>query len=127
VKYGFIAKYRTIWPTRTMCRLLGVSSSGFYDWLGRPVSAHERENAQLLQAIEHSHEASDGTYGSPHVVRDLIDACFACSENRAARLMEASGIKACHKRRRAPGQFDSPVHANAPNLLDRQFEATGSN
>ena len=86
-----------------MCRLLGVSSSGFYDWLGRPVSAHERENAQLLNAIKHSHEASDGTYGSPRVVRDLIDAGFSCSENRVARLMKAAGIKARHKRRRAPG------------------------
>jgi len=110
-----------------MCRLLGVSSSGFYDWLGRPVSAHERENAQLLKAIKHSHEASDGTYGSPRVVRDIIDAGFACSENRIARLMKAVGIKARHKRRRAPGQLASPVHAIAPNLLDRQFEATRPN
>ncbi len=77
-----------------MCRLLGVSSSGFYDWLGRPVSVHERENAQLLSAIKHSHEASDGTYGSPRVVRDLIDAGFSCSKNRVARLMKAAGIKA---------------------------------
>ena len=57
VKYGFIDKYQTIWPTRTMCRLLGVSSSGFYDWLVRPVSVHEHENAQLLEAIKHSHES----------------------------------------------------------------------
>ena len=125
MKYGFVAKYRTIWPTRTMCRLLGVSSSGFYDWLGRPASAHERENAQLLNAIKRSHEASDGTYGSPRVVRDLIDAGFSCSENRVARLMKAAGITARHRRRRAPGQLDSPIHAIAPNLLDRQFEATG--
>jgi len=127
VKYGFIAKYRTTWPTRTMSRLLGVSSSGFYDWLGRPVSAHERENVQLLKAIKHSHESSDGTYGSPRVVRDLVDAGFPCSENRVARLMKAAGIKARHKRRRAPGQLDSSIHAIAPNLLDRQFEATGPN
>jgi putative transposase len=90
-----------------MCRLFGVSSSGFYDWLGRPVRKHERENAQLLNAIKHSHEASDGTDGSPRVVRDLIDAGFSCSENRVARLMKAAGIKAHHKRRRAPGQLDS--------------------
>ena len=110
-----------------MCRLLRVSSSGFYGWFGRPVSTHERENAQLLKAIRHSHETSDRTYGSPRVVRALIDAGFACSENRVARLMKAAGIKARHKRRRAPGQLASPVHAIAPNLLDRQFEATGPN
>jgi len=57
-----------------MCRLLGVSSSSSYDWLGPPVSAHERENAQLLNAIKRSQEGSDSTYGSPRVVRDLIDA-----------------------------------------------------
>jgi len=76
-----------------MCRLLGVSTSGFYDWLDRPMSQHERENAQLLQAIKHLHEASDGTYGSPRVVRDLIDAGFSCSENRVARLMKAAGSR----------------------------------
>jgi putative transposase len=61
------------------------------------------------------------------VVRDLIDAGFACSENRVARLMKAAGIKVRHKRRRTPGQLDAAVHAIAPNLLDRQFEATGPN
>lgn len=110
-----------------MCRLLGVSSSGFYDWRGRPVSAHERENIQLLKAMKHSHEACDGTYGSPRVVRDLIDAGFSCSENRVARLRKAAGIKARHKRRRALGQLDSPIHAIALNLLGRQFEATSPN
>lgn len=94
---------------------------------GWPVSAHECENAQLVKAIKHSHDASDGTYGSPRVVRDLMDAGFSCSENRVARLMKAAGIKARHKRRRAPGQRNSPDHAIAPNLLDRQFEATGPN
>src|SRR6478736_3387890 len=110
-----------------MCRLLGVSTSGFYDWLDRPMSPHERENTQLLRAIKQSHEASDGTYGSPRVVRDLIDAGFACSENRVARLMKAAGIKARHKRRRTPGQIEGAVHSIARNLLDRQFEATGPN
>lgn len=110
-----------------MCKVMGVSSSGFYDWFERPPSQRERHNAKLLQAIKDSHEASDRTYGSPRVVLDLLDAGLACSENRVARLMKAAGIKARHKRRRAPGQVDEAVHAIAPNLLDRQFEATGPN
>jgi len=85
MKYRFIAEYRTIWPTRNMCRLLGVSTIGFYDWLDRPASQHERENAQLLQAIKQSHEACDGTYGSPRVVRDRIDAGPRCTANAGRR------------------------------------------
>jgi putative transposase len=110
-----------------MCRLLDVSTNGFYDWLDRPMRQRERENTQLLQGIKQSHGASDGTYGSPRVVRDLIDAGFACSENRVARLMKVAGIKARHKRRRPPGQLEVAVHSIAPNLLDRQFEATEPN
>jgi putative transposase len=60
--------------------VLGVSSSGFYDWFERPVCQRERHNAKLLQAIKSSHEASDGTYGSPRVVRDLIDAGISWPE-----------------------------------------------
>lgn len=55
-----------------MCRLLGVSCSGFYDWLGRPVSAHEREKGQLHKAIKHGHEVSDSTYGSPRYTHNLF-------------------------------------------------------
>lgn len=47
-----------------------------------------------------------------------------CSVNRVARLMQAAGIKARHKRRRVPGQLVSPVHSVAPNLLDRQLQAS---
>ncbi|MEY4597822.1 MAG: hypothetical protein RLZZ445_619, partial [Pseudomonadota bacterium] len=38
MKYGFIARHRTVWPTRPMCMVLGVSRSGFYDWLNRQPS-----------------------------------------------------------------------------------------
>lgn len=127
MKYAFIAKHRVIWPTRTMCRVLGVSHSGFYDWFERPPSARDQENERLLKSIRLSHQASDNTYGSPRVFRDLQDAGHACSENRVARLMKATVLKARHRRRQKPGQVDDVVHSIAPNLLDRQFEATASN
>lgn len=54
------------------------------------MTAHKRENAQLITAIKHSYKASDGMGGSPYEVEDLIDAGFACSENRVAQLMKAA-------------------------------------
>jgi putative transposase len=127
VKYGFIAKHRSIWPTRAMCRALGVSASGFYDWFNRPPSLQQQANTKLLGQIQASFADSDRTYGSPLIVRDLRSDGVICSINRVARLMQVAGIKARHKRRRLPGQHLSVVHSVAPNLLDRQFEATGPN
>ncbi len=127
MKYGFITRHRRVWPTRTMCRVLGVSASGFYDWFERPQSKREQANAQLLVRIRDSFAASDRTYGSPRILHDLQAAGETCSVNRVARLMQAAGIKARHKRRRVPGQLVSAVHSVAPNLLDRQFQASGPN
>ncbi len=110
-----------------MCRVLGVSASGFYDWFERPESDRQQANSALLQRIRESFAASDGTYGSPRIVYDLQQDGVGCSVNRVARLMQAAGIKARHRRRRQPGQMLSVVHSIAPNLLDRQFEATGPN
>jgi putative transposase len=110
-----------------MCRVLGVSASGFYDWFERPQSKRGQANAQLLVRIRDSFAASDRTYGSPRILHDLQTAGETCSVNRVARLMQAAGIKARHKRRRVPGQLVSAVHSIAPNLLDRQFQASGPN
>jgi putative transposase len=110
-----------------MCRVLGVSASGFYDWFERPQSKRGQANAQLLVRIRDSFAASDRTYGSPRILHDLQTAGETCSVNRVARLMQAAGIKARHKRRRVPGQLVSAVHSIAPNLLDRQFQVSGPN
>ena len=111
----------------TMCRVLGVSHTGFYDWFERPPSQRDQENQRLLKSIRHSYQASDNTYESPRVYRDLQEAGHACSENRVARLMKTAGLKARHRRPHKPGQGGKIVHSIAPNLLDRQFEATGPN
>lgn len=72
-----------------MCRVMEVSHSGFYEWLGRAPSCRQRENLRLTGRIRESFEASDRTYGSPRVWRDLHESGEVCSENRVARLMQA--------------------------------------
>ena len=128
MRYGFIARHRTVWPTRAMCRVMEVSHSGFYEWLGRSPSRRQRENLRLSGRIRESFEASDRTYGSPRVWRDLHEWGEACSENRVARLMQAAGLQARRKRRRSPTDTGvRPEHSIAANMLERQFEADAPN
>jgi hypothetical protein len=114
VKYRFIARHRAIWPTRTMCRVRGVSTSGFYDWFERPESLRPQGNAALLLRIRESFAASARTYGAPRSVRDLHDDGLGCSENCVAWLMRVTGIKARHKQRRQPAQILDVDHSIAP-------------
>ena len=128
MRFQFIAKHRGVWQTRVMCEALGVSRGGFYEWLSRPESRRARENRALLVQVRTSFEQSDRTYGSPRVWRDVCAWGFPCGRHRVARLMLTAGLQARRKRRRLP--FDAGArseHAIAPNLLDREFSATGPN
>ena len=58
-------------PIRTMARVLGVSSSGYHDWLDRQPSARDQANVELLQRIEAIHQRSDATYGVPRMIAQL--------------------------------------------------------
>jgi hypothetical protein len=73
VKYAFMARHRHVWPVRWMSQALGVSTSGFYEWLTRPESDRSMTNRAILVRIRESFEASHQTYGSPRVWRDLRD------------------------------------------------------
>ena len=55
-----------------MCRLLGVSASGYYAWRQRPESAREQRDRDLLQKIRFIHGASRGVYGSPRIHAELV-------------------------------------------------------
>ncbi len=128
MRFSFIAKHRGTWQVRQMCEMLGVSRAGFYEWLGRPPSARSRHNAQLTVQIHKSFELSDRTYGSPRVQRDLREWGYPCNHKRVERLMQVAGLQARHKRRRLPCDTGArPESSIAPNLLDRQFEATVPN
>ena len=126
MKYAFMAQHHSVWPVRWMSRVLAVSASGFYEWMSRPQSARSQANQAILIRIRESFEASDKTYGSPRIWRDLRDWDIACSENRTARLMRKAGVVARRRPRRLP--FDTGIRSViAPNVLDRQFEATAPN
>lgn len=65
-----------------------------YQWLHKPVSAREYDNARLLGKIRDSYAASRGVYGARRVFADLREAGETCGKHRVARLMCAHKIKA---------------------------------
>ncbi len=128
MKYAFIARHRSVWPTRTMCRVMAVSPSGFYEWLGRAPSQRSQDDSRLTRLIRESFELSDRTYGSPRVWHDMRALGEACGKNRVSRLMQLAKLQARRKRRRLPSDTASrPENHIAPNHLQRDFQADAPN
>lgn len=111
-----------------MCKVLGVSRSGFYVWLGRDESDRARANRDLAVEIKKIHEESLGTYGSPRVHAELRRRDHACGKNRVARIMQEEGVRGKCRRRQRPRTTDSnhnlPI---AENLVKRDFSAENPN
>lgn len=114
-------KYRGQFTVRAMCRVLEVSASGYYAWIGRESSARCRSNNALLVLIKAVHKASRKRYGSPRVHRQLKRQGVACSENRVSRLMRLHGVQALHARRFQATTDSAHKLPVAENVLDRQF------
>ena len=104
-----------------LCDALGVSSSGYYDWLDRPESIRTRENKALTAKIKHSHEQSGEVYGSPKIHKDLVVEGETCSVNRVARLMKASNIQSKMVRKFVVTTDSKHTLQAAPDLLKRRF------
>ena len=115
-------------PVRTLCRVLRVSTSGFYDWRDREPSSRAQANAVLLQRISDVHRASDATYGVPRIHAELADTDIVAGRNRIARLMRLHGLRGVSRRRgwcvTTKRDKDSKP---APDLVQRQFTATALN
>jgi len=117
--------HRTEYPIRMMCRVLGVSPSGYYDWLDRPPSARAQADAILLDRIKAHHEDSRGTYGMPRLHEDLKEEGINVGPKRVARLMKKAGIMGV-SRRKKHGLTKRDKNAQPiPDLVDRNFTADG--
>jgi len=124
--YEFIRAHRREYEVQTMCRALGVSPSGFYEWLNHPVSNRAKEDARLLRLIRTSYKASQGIYGSPRVFLDLREAGETCSKHRVARLMRVNKIRALHGYRTRRYVSGKPA-VIAPDLVKRNFDVIRPN
>jgi hypothetical protein len=116
------------YPVHAMCRVLGVSASGYYAWRCRAPSQRAIDNAVLTERIRRVHAESDSTYGMPRVRAELRDQGLAVSRKRVARLMRWHGIRGVSRRRAwcVTTKRDKRQRP-APDLVERKFTADGPN
>lgn len=127
MKFAFIEAEKATAPVAKLCRALKVSTSGFYAWRRRPESNHAREDRRLAVLTRAAHELGRRVYGSPRVHRELLAQGERISRKRVIRLMRQQGLRGKTRRRfvrTTDSQHALPV---APNLLDRNFQASAPN
>ena len=105
-----------------MCRLLGVSSSGYYAWVQRPRSRRAGTDETLIGEIRAAHGASRGIYGAPRVHAELTAKGIQVGRKRVARLMSRAGLAGVCRRKFVVTTVKGD-NRQAPDLVERNFAA----
>jgi putative transposase len=126
---AFIAAQRARYqvPQALSCRALGVSQSWFYKWKDGQLPARAARRDQLRAEVARLFALHAGKRGSPMITADLRDAGWRVSENTVAALMREQGLAARPKRRRKSTTRPGRGRWRAPDLVKRDFPATGLN
>ena len=123
-RYEFIDAQKAHYPLVKMCTWLGVSRSGFYEWLDRPESATARRRQELCLLITKSFEDSDGTYGHRRVHADLTRWGIQVSLELVRALMRGLDLQPCQPRPWRPTTTVAGQAGPIPDLVARDFTAT---
>jgi transposase InsO family protein len=121
MRFAFIEAEKANYPIALMCRVLGVSSSGYYAWLRREPSQRQRDDERLRVNIRAIHNGSKQRYGGPRVHRQLLIDGHRVGKKRVERIMREDGLKARPKRRCRKTTDSAHGRPVAPNLLARHF------
>ena len=127
MRFQLIDTAKKDFPVQRLCKVLGVSESGYFAWKGRPACRRRGEDMVLLAHVRSAFALSNGTYGSPRMTHELRDHGLQVGRRRTARLMRDNGLKAGQKRRFKRTTDSEHAWPIAPNLIDQDFAATAPN
>lgn len=115
--------YQAQYDIATLCRVLGVSPSGYYAWRNREPSARAQADIVLGDRLEVLHRKSRSTYGRPRLRADLHDEGFRISDKRIARIMRERKIHGASRRKGFKTTIQDRNACAAPDLVNRNFKA----
>ncbi|WP_094194707.1 IS3 family transposase [Bacillus thuringiensis] len=127
VIYTFIVDHRDEFRVVKMCQVFGVSRSGYYAWLKRPISSQKNRKEQLIKQVRNEYLQSNQIYGSPKITKELQKKGVCVSQKTVARLMQQEGLRSITVRKyKATTNSNHPYNVYA-NLLDQNFVANKPN
>jgi len=118
-----VSTHQAYYPIATQCRLLEVSTSGYYAWRKRGTSARFKANQDLLARIRGIHAHSRGTYGAPRVHAELAATAVRVGRKRVARLMRMADLAGVSRRKAPRTTRRTKGESIAPDLVQRCFTA----
>jgi putative transposase len=124
MRFRLVDQAKKEFPVHRLCKVLGVSQSGYFAWKDRPASWRQRQDVILLAHVRSAFSLSNETYGSPRMTRELQDAGFAIGRRRTARLMRENGLQAREKRRFKRTTDSHHAWPVAPNIINQDFTAS---
>jgi transposase InsO family protein len=127
MRFQLVDRAKKDFPVHRLCKVLGVSQSGYFAWKDRPASRRQREDMIFLAHVRSAFALSNGAYGSPRMTRELHDRGLAVGRRRTARLMRENGLIARQKRRFKRTTDSDHGFPVAPNLINQNFVAMGRN
>jgi len=125
--YEFVEQEKANHAVARLCRVLGVSPSGYWAWRKRMPAARRQVDQGLTERIRTIYQASRSTYGAPRIHAELKAAGIACGRKRVARLMRQAHLVGCHRRHALHTTQRDPAAPIAPDLVQRQFAANAPN
>ena len=130
MRYAWIKQPRDSFPIRTMCRILNVSTSGFYDSLDVKPSQRALRSKSIKAHVLDVYKSSHGIYGSAKISQEMRNSPereTAC-RNTVAKAMREMGLKSCvSKKFRPTTTVADPSRQAATNSLNQEFKADGPN
>ena len=126
--FKLIAAEKANHPISVMCRMFGVSRSGFHAWERRAPSDRALGDAWLLEQIKQIHEANRRVYGAPRIHAEMRMAHgIRVGRKRVERLMHQAQISGLVARKRGRTTIRVPGVRVADDLVERQFRPGAPN
>ncbi len=117
-----IDELRLQYPVSVLCRVLQVSSSGYYQRRKAPVSAWQREEYRLELEIRAAHRRTRETYGPERLREDLAVHGIEVGVHRIKRIRRKLGLKCKQVRKYKATTNSSHKLPVASNLLNQNFQ-----